>query len=239
MTQKTIYLIEACPVLAAALDALLAQSLAQSLAPSLNVSSRHIERLEDLSLDKGMPLADIILLGRCEAGFSGREACEKLRQTGLEAPIIWMMEEMCETDPQALAEEKRIVSLAKPFHYNQLWALLHPFLQSAHKGDLKLGAYRLAYKTKQLYAPSGAGIMLTEKEIKLIECLAKAGGSVMSRAALLEEVWGFKADITTHTLETHIYRLRQKLAHLGGASQALSTQEGGYALCFENIAISS
>jgi DNA-binding response OmpR family regulator len=75
---------------------------------------------------------------------------------------------------------------------------------------------------------------LTEKEINILRFLHRANGQPVSREVLLAEIWGYNSQISTHTLETHIYRLRQKSE--GGTDNStmetplLVTDAGGYRL---------
>lgn len=73
-------------------------------------------------------------------------------------------------------------------------------------------------------------IKLTEKEVAVIKYLFKANERVVSKNELLQEVWGYAPDATTHTIETHIYRLRQKVEHDDSSAQLIITLEGGYKL---------
>jgi DNA-binding response OmpR family regulator len=77
---------------------------------------------------------------------------------------------------------------------------------------------------------SGAPIALTEKETELLSCLMEARGSAIARDTLLKRIWGYSDDIATHTLETHIYRLRGKLKAASEKLDILSSDEGGYRL---------
>jgi len=73
-------------------------------------------------------------------------------------------------------------------------------------------------------------IRLTEKETNILKYLYRAGGKAVARDELLEEVWGYNSGVTTHTLETHVYRLRQKIEPVKGEASLLLTQPGGYSL---------
>ena len=70
---------------------------------------------------------------------------------------------------------------------------------------------------------------LTDKEAQLLGSLARAGKGGIGREALMKDVWGFAGDMDTHTLETHIYRLREKFRELGGGEGIVVT-DGGYRL---------
>ena len=76
----------------------------------------------------------------------------------------------------------------------------------------------------------GAKVRLTEKEASIIRYLYRAGKSVVKRDTLLEEVWGYNSGVTTHTLETHVYRLRQKIERDPSKAELLVTESGGYRL---------
>jgi DNA-binding response OmpR family regulator len=73
-------------------------------------------------------------------------------------------------------------------------------------------------------------IRLTEKETAIIKFLYRAGDKTVGREVLLQEVWGYNAGVTTHTLETHIYRLRQKIERDPSHAEILITESGGYKL---------
>jgi DNA-binding response OmpR family regulator len=75
----------------------------------------------------------------------------------------------------------------------------------------------------------GKKIRLTDKETNILKYLYRAGGKVVSREELLTEVWGYNAGVTTHTLETHVYRLRQKIEP-DPSARLLMTEAGGYRL---------
>jgi DNA-binding response OmpR family regulator len=71
---------------------------------------------------------------------------------------------------------------------------------------------------------------LTDKEGAILKFLYRAGGKSVSRKVLLNEVWGYSSAVSTHTLETHIYRLRQKIEQDPPNSRLLLTESGGYKL---------
>ncbi|MCZ6522531.1 MAG: helix-turn-helix domain-containing protein, partial [Alphaproteobacteria bacterium] len=73
-------------------------------------------------------------------------------------------------------------------------------------------------------------VRLTEKETAILKYLYRAGDKVVGREVLLNEVWGYNAGVTTHTLETHIYRLRQKIERDPSNARLLITEPGGYRL---------
>jgi DNA-binding response OmpR family regulator len=73
-------------------------------------------------------------------------------------------------------------------------------------------------------------VRLTEKETSILRYLYRAGQRPVPRETLLQEVWGYNSGVTTHTLETHIYRLRQKIENDAAAPAILVTEAGRYKL---------
>ncbi len=71
-------------------------------------------------------------------------------------------------------------------------------------------------------------LRLTEKEVAILVTLKNADGKAVSRQRLLDEVWAYAQGVETHTLETHIYRLRQKIERDPAVPKIVITQEDGY-----------
>ncbi len=95
----------------------------------------------------------------------------------------------------------------------------------------ELGPYSFDPGAKRLVERAGARtIRLTEKEVAMLDLLWHAAGRVVPRAALLAQVWGYQSGISTHTLETHVYRLRRKIERDPARAELLITELGGYRL---------
>ena len=77
---------------------------------------------------------------------------------------------------------------------------------------------------------NGEETKLTEKEVAVIKYLYKFQDRIVSKNELLQDVWGYSPDVTTHTIETHIYRLRQKVERDNIDAQMILTVDCGYQL---------
>jgi len=95
---------------------------------------------------------------------------------------------------------------------------------------LTIGPYRLSQGTRILEGPDGQSEKLTDKEADFLSFMHRARGEIVPRDVLLAEIWGYNAQVTTHTLETHIYRLRQKIEKDPANAELLITEPGGYRL---------
>ncbi|MDP7183254.1 MAG: helix-turn-helix domain-containing protein, partial [Alphaproteobacteria bacterium] len=94
-----------------------------------------------------------------------------------------------------------------------------------------IGPYSFSPSAKMLQNKEGDHeIRLTEKETAILQFLCRAGNKPTDRDVLLNEVWGYNTGVTTHTLETHIYRLRQKIEENPSEARILVTEQSGYRL---------
>lgn len=146
-----------------------------------------------------------------------------LRQAGFSAPILLLTNSEAQTTQE---------SLTKPFRFSALLARLHALLtHHAGNGDaaVRIGPYTFHPSAKLLEA-AGRKVRLTEKETNILKFLHASAGTV-PRDILLHEVWGYGPAVATHTLETHIYRLRKKIEQDPAKAQILLTEGGGYRLC--------
>jgi DNA-binding response OmpR family regulator len=123
--------------------------------------------------------------------------------------------------------------VAKPFKFAVLLARIRAQLRQQEASEdaaFRIGPYTFRPGAKILVSDKGSKLKLTEKETAILRFLYRAGQNFVSRDILLQEVWGYNASVTTHTLETHVYRLRQKIEPNPSAACILITEPGGYKL---------
>ena len=177
-------------------------------------------RYEALLLDVSLPDGD------------GRDFCRTLRQRGMKMPVIMLTASAEESDIVRGLDSGANDYLAKPFRLNELLARLRAHLrifETSEDAEIKIGPYQFRPAARQLLDAKGGKIRLTDKEAAILKYLFRAGKAV-ARQVLLEAVWGYKQTITTHTLETHVYRLRQKIEMDPQNARILLTDGGGYRL---------
>ena len=123
--------------------------------------------------------------------------------------------------------------VSKPFKFPVLLARIRAQLRQHEQSEdavFTIGPYTFKPAAKMLLDDDEKKIRLTEKETNILKFLYRANESVVARDVLLHEVWGYNAGVTTHTLETHIYRLRQKIEPDPSNARLLVTESGGYRL---------
>ena len=165
--------------------------------------------------------------------MDGKEVVRLMRAGGYNNPIIMLAAEPSDADIVLGLEAGANDCVSKPFRFAVLLARIRAHLRQ-HDGTedalLQIGSYTFHPGSKQLISPVGKKLRLTEKETAILRFLYRAGSQVVTRDVLLREVWGYNANVTTHTLETHIYRLRQKIEADPANAQLLVTETGGYRL---------
>ncbi|WP_149539805.1 response regulator transcription factor [Siccirubricoccus phaeus] len=179
-------------------------------------------RFDAILLDIGLPDAD------------GRDLCAQLRRQGLKVPIIMLTGHGEEQDVVRGLDAGANDYIAKPFRLNELLARLRAQLRvydNSEDAVFLIGPYTFRPSAKLLLEQArNRKIRLTEKECAILKYLYRAGGRPVGRQILLNEVWGYNSAVTTHTLETHIYRLRQKIEPDPANAKLLLTEGGGYRL---------
>ena len=124
--------------------------------------------------------------------------------------------------------------ITKPFRVGVLLTLLRAQIRQHERFDdvvLTIGPYTFQPADKSLLnTANNKMVRLTDKETAIINHLYRAGERMVGRDVLLDKIWGYGANVTTHTLETHVYRLRQKIEHDPSSAQILVTEPGGYRL---------
>jgi DNA-binding response OmpR family regulator len=178
-------------------------------------------RVDLLIMDVGLPDMD------------GREAVRMLRKGGFKAPVIMLTGQDSESDTILGLEAGANDYVTKPFRFAVLLARIRAQLRQHEQSEdavFTIGHYSFRPSAKVLLDERGQKVRLTEKETAILKFLYRAGEKVITRDVLLHEVWGYNSGVTTHTLETHIYRLRQKIEKDPSRAELLVTDVGGYKL---------
>jgi DNA-binding response OmpR family regulator len=176
---------------------------------------------------------DVVIMDVGLPDIDGREAVRILRRNGFKAPIIMLTGNGTDSDIILGLESGANDYVTKPFHFAVLLARIRAQLRQHEASEdaiFAIGPYTFRPSSKLLLNPKESKVRLTEKEISILRYLYRARQRPVSRETLLQEVWGYNSGVTTHTLETHIYRLRQKIEKDAAAPAILVTEAGGYKL---------
>ena len=178
-------------------------------------------------------LFDLLIVDVGLPDTDGRELCRLMRKQGLKTPVIMLTGHATDADTILGLDAGANDYVTKPFKFPVLLARIRSQLRQHEQSEdavFKLGPYSFRPGLKLLVCANDTKIRLTEKETNILKFLYRAPVPVVPRDMLLQEVWGYNAAVTTHTLETHIYRLRQKIEPDPANVQLLLTETGGYRL---------
>ena len=177
---------------------------------------------------------DVILLDVGLPDTDGRDLCRLLRRRGVKTPVIMLTAHDSDADTILGLDSGANDYISKPFRLGVLLARLRAQLRQHELSDdatFAIGPYHFKPAAKMLVAQAtNRKLHLTEKETAILKYLYRTGDRPVSRDVLLDEVWGYNTGVTTHTLETHIYRLRQKIEPDPSNAKLLVTEPGGYRL---------
>ena len=176
---------------------------------------------------------DLILLDVDLPNMDGLQLCSLMRKQGVKCPIIILITDDANTDTILGLDAGANDYVCKPFKFYVLLARIRAQLRQHEQSEnatFSLGPYTFKPASKILITENEEKVRLTEKETNILKFLYRSKDGMVARDVLLHEVWGYNANVTTHTLETHIYRLRQKIELDPRNARLLITEQGGYRL---------
>ncbi len=176
---------------------------------------------------------DLVVLDVGLPDTDGRELCRLMRKQGVKCPVVMLTGHDSDSDTILGLESGANDYVTKPFKFPVLLARIRAQLRQHEQSEdavFQLGPYSFRPAQKMLLTGDNKKVRLTEKETNILKFLYRASEGVVARDVLLHEVWGYNAGVTTHTLETHIYRLRQKIEPDPSNARLLVTESGGYRL---------
>ncbi len=176
---------------------------------------------------------DLVILDVGLPDTDGRELCRRMRKAGVKCPILMLTGHDSDADTILGLDAGANDYVTKPFKFPVLLARIRAQLRQHEQSEdavFQLGPYTFKPAQTMLVDDKDRKIRLTEKETNILKYLYRAQQGVVARDVLLHEVWGYNAGVTTHTLETHIYRLRKKIEPDPSNARLLVTESGGYRL---------
>jgi DNA-binding response OmpR family regulator len=177
---------------------------------------------------------DAVILDVGLPDMDGRELCRLMRREGVRSPILMLTGADSDSDTVLGLDSGANDYITKPFRLHVLLARLRAQLRQHEQSDdaiFTIGRYTFRPGSKLLVDDANRKkVRLTEKETAILKYLYRAGARTIGREVLLNEVWGYNSGVTTHTLETHVYRLRQKIERDPAHAEILVTEAGGYRL---------
>ena len=178
-------------------------------------------------------LIDLVIMDVALPDIAGHDAVRILRKNNFKAPIIMLSGRNADSDAILSLESGANDYVTKPIRFGVLLARIRAQLRQHQASDdvvFTIGPYMFRPSSKLVLNHNGNKVRLTGLETSILRYLYRAGQHPVSRETLLREVWGYNSGVTTHTLETHIYRLRQKIELDAATPLILVTESRGYKL---------
>jgi len=214
-------------------DADLRQTLTDQLAHYREFDLAEAATAADAIAQVAAQHVDLMLLDVGLPDMDGREAVKILRRDGFKSPVLLLTGHDSDADEILGLESGANDYVTKPFRFSVLLARIRAALRQHDQSEdvvFTIGPYSFQPANKLLEAGDGTKVRLTDKETSILKYLYRQGPKTITRDVLLKEVWGYNNRVTTHTLETHIYRLRQKIERDPSNARLLVTEDGGYRL---------
>jgi DNA-binding response OmpR family regulator len=183
---------------------------------------------------------DLVIIDCDLPDSSGCEMVSRLRRRGMTLPVILLANAASEDDVVAGLDAGADDFLVRPLRMREVAARIRAqFRVSIHReeADVRIGMLTFRPATRTAFQPFlSQPVQLTEKEAALLGRLCRAEGRPVGRDTLLREVWGYSPNVSSHTVETHIYRLRRKIEAGPGSPQLIVNDQGGYRLAAHETA---
>ncbi len=207
-------------------DADLRLALGEQFACVAAIAVQEAEAAQDAlaRIESGSP--DVLLIADDIEAPGAASLLKMARAAGFNGPAILLARREAATPPGFDG------SMRRPLRFAALMALIRAKIAPpafAAAGET-LGDHLFCETTQILMGPDGVRRLLTEKETAILARLARARGGVVARDVLLREIWGYSPAVDTHTLETHIHRLRRKIENASGRPKLLLSAPSGYRL---------
>ena len=177
---------------------------------------------------------DLVIIDSVIKDMDGGELCMRIREHGQTMPVIMLADDDDDSSAIRCLDSGACDYIAKPLRLGVLLARVRAHLRQwdqSRNADFRFGPYTFRAACRMLvHDRNGRQVRLTDKEASILKFLHRAGNQAVTRDVLLGEVWGYNARVATHTLETHVYRLRQKIEEQPSKAVILVTEPRGYRL---------
>jgi DNA-binding response OmpR family regulator len=177
---------------------------------------------------------DLILLDAALPDLNGRDLCRVIRRRGVHLPIIMLTGQTADAEVILGLDAGANDYIFKPFSMPVLLARIRAHLRQHATNDdaaFALGPYSFRPAARRLVdSETRREIPLSEKECAILRFLFRADNRAIDRDTLYAEVWNHRTPLATHTLQTHVYRLRRKIERDPANPRILVSEPAGYRL---------
>ena len=214
-------------------DRLLKNTLLEQISLNDDIEITEISNLEDIQYQLKKSSFDLIILGTDRENYSPFSIRQFIKEAEISNIVLFMIDaQFSETSFFGESTEKHYF-IERPFRIHRLnkkISMILAKISNSNEVTHEIGPFIFLPLKKILMLGEKTKVELTEKEVAILKCLISSGEEAVDRDTLLKQVWNYSPDVSTHTLETHIYRLRQKLEIDASIPRLIISKDGGFTI---------
>ena len=214
-------------------DGLLKNTLLDQVSLNKDFEINEVSDLKAIQYQLNKSSFDLIIMGTDKKAYSLCSIGKFIKEVKITNIILFMIEARTSETSSFIESTEKHYFIEKPFrinHLNKKIATILAKISNSHEVTYKIGPFIFLPLKKILMLGEKTKVELTEKEVAILKCLISSGEEAVDRDTLLKQVWNYSPDVTTHTLETHIYRLRQKLEIDASIPRLIISKDGGFTI---------
>ena len=214
-------------------DGLLKNTLLDQVSLNKDFEINEASDLKAIQYQLNKSSFDLIIMGTDKKAYSLSSIGKFIKEVEIINIILFMIEARTSETSSFIESTEKHYFIEKPFrinHLNKKIATILAKISNSHEVTYKIGPFIFLPLKKILMLGEKIKVELTEKEVAILKCLISSSGEAVDKDTLLKQVWNYSPNVTTHTLETHIYRLRQKLEIDSSIPRLIISKDGGFTI---------
>ena len=212
-------------------DELLRNTWLEQISINRDLNVKAVSTFEDLQSQLKKSSFDLIIMGSDREIYCFSSIRRFIKEAEITDVVLFITE--AETSGASSFEEniENHYFIEKPLKIKHLIKKISTILakiSNSNEITHEIGPFVFFPLRKVIMLGDETKVELTEKEVDILKCLISSDEETVDRDVLLKQVWNYSSDVTTHTLETHIYRLRQKLEIDTSIPRLIISKGGGF-----------
>ena len=211
----------------------LRKTLLEQLSLNRDFDVNEVGTFEGIEYQLNKSSFDLIIMGTDREAYRFTSIVQFIKKVKIKDIVLFVIE--AETvDPSFFGDNtEKYYFIEKPLrikHLNKKISTTLAKISNSYGVAHKIGPFTFFPVKKVMMLGNKTKVELTGKEVDILKCLISSGEEAVDRDKLLKQVWNYSSDVTTHTLETHIYRLRQKLEIDSTVPRLIISKGGGFTI---------
>jgi len=214
-------------------DGLLRNTLREQISLNKDFEVTTVDEFEDVKYQLKLSSFDLIIMSTDNEVYSLSSMRRFIKEAKITNIVLFIVEFAPEEASSSEGSKEKHYFIEKPFrvqHFNKKISTIFAKVSNLNEVTRKIGPFIFFPLKKVVMFGEKLKVELTDKEVDILKCLISSAGEAVDRDKLLKQVWNYSSDVTTHTLETHIYRLRQKLEIDPSIPRLIISKDGGFSI---------